>query len=103
MNWDLKKMWPAAAMSVVGITTALGAAQDKNMKCPKRSLCGPDREINPSVRPFTTDPCCCDEGEFTITVAGFYWKPSQDGMAYGLDNNVTPEGAGLTQQTTLVN
>lgn len=92
MNWDVKKIWPAAAMSIVAFTTMLNAADKMNGKnaCPSKPYCGPDvgMGLNPSARPYTADACCCDQGEFIIHVAGLYWKSNQDGMEFAIQNNV---------------
>lgn len=102
MNWDVKKIWPAAAMSIVAFTTMLNAADKMNGKgsCPPKGFCGPDINMgyNPSARPVTSDPCCCDEGEFVIEVAGLYWKANQDGMEFAVRNEV----ASSSYQGTLV-
>ena len=89
MNLDVKKMWPAAAMSIVALTTMLSAANSKSgNKCPAKDMGGPDREINPSVRPMTADACCCDEGEFVLTGSALYWTAQQDGMEYAVLNKL---------------
>lgn len=99
MQFNMKKIWPAAAMSIVAMTAMLGAADkmDKG-KCPKKSICGPDREINPSVYPITYDACCCEDEEFGITVAPFYWAAHEDGLEFGIYNNV----ANTQYQGTLI-
>ena len=108
---DFKKLWPTAAMSLVAVTTLLsadyrdgrdgrngrGRKYDQNCdkkatgpRCDRIDICGPclPEAVNPSVRPFTQDACCCDEGEFSITVAGFYWQATEDGLDYAIENGV---------------
>lgn len=91
---DFKKLWPYAAVSMVAVTTLLSADYAKNnrkpMRCDRTSICGPEMgmAVNPPARPFTDDPCCCDAGEFSITVAGFYWQATEDGLEYAVNSTV---------------
>ncbi len=92
---DFKKLWPYAAMSMVAVTTLLsadrqGKYEKKQMHCDRIGPCGPEMGmgVNPSARPFTDDACCCDAGEFSITVAGFYWQATEDGLEYAVNDSV---------------
>ncbi|HSX04356.1 MAG TPA: Lpg1974 family pore-forming outer membrane protein, partial [Rhabdochlamydiaceae bacterium] len=98
-------LWPQAALSMVAVTTLLSADRhdrrgDYNrgddrraMHCDRISICGPEvpMAVNPSVRPFTDDACCCDEGEFSLTLAGFYWQATQDGLEYAIESTAVVE------------
>ncbi len=80
------KLWPVAAISLVAFSTGLSAAKKYNEKCPIKPIGGPDFIVNPSVRPLSSDPCCCDSGEFYVTASAFYWNAHQDGMEYAVLN-----------------
>jgi hypothetical protein len=106
MNWNVRKIWPTAAMSIAAFTAMLNAdnryrERDRNppMRCDRPSICGPDMgmAVTPPARPFTDDACCCDAGEFSITVAGFYWQAAEDGLEYAIQSKVaTPIEASAT-------
>ncbi len=106
MNWNLRKVWPTAAISIAAFTAMLnadGRYREKErhppMRCDRVSICGPDMPmaVNPSARPFTNDACCCDSGEFSVTVAGFYWQATEDGLEYAIETKVaTPTAAATT-------
>jgi len=104
MNWNFKKMWPTAAMSIAAFTAMLNADQHKYkdkqqpMRCDRPSICGPDMgmAVTPPARPFTDDACCCDSGEFSLEVAGFYWQATEDGLEYGIQSQVTAPTSATT-------
>lgn len=78
--------------------------------CDRIGICGPcmPEGLNPAARPLTEDPCCCEQGEFSITIAGFYWQATEDGLDYAvLDKTVAtgmdPDGpVNTTNLATLV-
>ncbi|HSX03216.1 MAG TPA: Lpg1974 family pore-forming outer membrane protein [Rhabdochlamydiaceae bacterium] len=111
MNWNVKKIWPAAAVSIAAFTAMLNADQYQNrsrnykdrdrspdMHCQRISICGPDMPmaVNPSVHPFTDEACCCDVGEYLLTVAGFYWQAAEDGLEFGVESKVVAPTAAAT-------
>lgn len=115
MNWNIQKIWPTAAMSLVAITTLLSADNRKNQnkyekngkemnKCGRIGICGPSmmEGVNPSARPLTEDPCCCEQGEFSITVAGFYWQATEDGLEYAIEDKTVTDTVNTTNLATLV-
>lgn len=93
----------AAILTMIAMTSLLGAEN-----CNRLGICGPciQESVNPATRPFTLNPCCCEEGEFTISVAAFYWQATQDGLEYAIrdfavtDATTSPITANLV---TLVN
>jgi hypothetical protein len=95
MKLNVKKVWPTAAISIAAFTAMLNAEgakyKDRAMRCDRTSLCGPDVgvAVTPAARPFTNDACCCDSGEFFVTVAGFYWQATEDGLEYAIESKVT--------------
>ncbi|NGX46352.1 MAG: hypothetical protein K940chlam2_01542, partial [Chlamydiae bacterium] len=105
MEWKMNKGFPLAALSLLGMTSSLSAAQNNGTdKCapipgapcytvedaPCNYCLGP-QEVNPAVRPKTCS------GDFVLTVAGFYWNAYQDGMEYAIDNQVVnPDVSGGT-------
>lgn len=49
---------------------------------------GPDTEaINAPVRPYTCN------GDFTATIAGFYWNAHQEGLTYAIESEVDQSGS----------
>ncbi len=88
------------ALSMIGLASMVHAARDDRANCAptppvpcnadecKHCYClGPENYgVNAPVCPKTCN------GDFIITVAGFYWNAHQDGMEYAINNNiVTPE------------
>jgi len=52
-------------------------------ECKSCHCLGPENYgVNPPVFPRTCN------GDFTITIAGFYWNAHQDGMEYAIDNEI---------------
>ena len=93
MRPDLKTV---SAFSIIALATILSGAKNKEDCPPSRpATCyaddcthcyclGPEnKQVNAPVRPITCN------GDFVITVAGFYWKAEQDGMAYAINNEIT--------------
>jgi hypothetical protein len=100
MSWNLKHLWPAATLSLIGLASAAHAANYRNDKMtddrcapvpgaicypddPSCAYClGPDM-VNPAVRPKTCN------GDIVLTVAGFYWNSHQDGMEFAVKDRVS--------------
>lgn len=87
---------PAIALSLVAFTTGLSAAANKKEACPAKGLEGPSQVINPSVRPFTSDGCCCDGNEFSFTVAALIWEARQEGLEFGILSKNSNPASGLS-------
>lgn len=108
MNLHSKKIWTAIALPVIAVTTSLVAADNKDGRtgqergveacqptppapcystdcAPACNYClGPENVAgSPAVRPYTCN------GDFVVTVAGLYWNAHQDGLGFGVFNNVT--------------
>ena len=112
-----KTMNSLIALSVLGLSSVASAARNNDDKCAPMpaATCCPDEcsccyclgpnQVNPPVRPRTCD------GDFAITVAGFYWIAHQDGMEYALENQVESpiadesiaEGIALEPLNNLIN
>ncbi|MCI0382173.1 MAG: Lpg1974 family pore-forming outer membrane protein [Chlamydiae bacterium] len=86
MNQDIKKIWPLAAISIVVASSTMSAARKSHEQCPPRAIDGPNQMVNPPVRPYTSDPCCCEAGEVYLTASALYWNTHQDGMEYAVLN-----------------
>ncbi|MDN3507281.1 MAG: Lpg1974 family pore-forming outer membrane protein [Simkaniaceae bacterium] len=94
MKMDIRSKWSIAALSILGIANTASAARDDRCAPEPPATCyqddcrhcyclGPDNYgVNAPTCPKTCD------GDFTITVAGFYWNSHQDGMEYAIDNHV---------------
>ena len=86
MDLNLKKMWPAAATSLVAITSLLSAADDMQMRNMENRLTaleqrkGANGMINPSARPGVRDG-----SDVFVTAAALYWKPNESGLEYAID------------------
>nr|NGX27179.1 hypothetical protein [Chlamydiota bacterium] len=92
MRPDLKTV---SALSIIVVATILSGAKSRQDCAPSapancyaddctHCYClGPENmQANAPVRPITCN------GDIVITVAGFYWKASQDGMEYAIENEV---------------
>jgi hypothetical protein len=94
MDWNLKKMWPAAAASLVAVTSLLSAADDMQMRNLENRVNaleqrrGANGIINPSARPGVRDG-----SDVFITGSALFWKPNADGLEYTIDNT---KGSSLT-------
>ena len=103
---------PLIAMSSM-LTAARGDSRMANCAPTPPVPCNPDNckncyclgpenyGVNAPVCPKTCN------GDFIITVAGFYWNAHQDGMEYAINNNVvnpgtTPSTANIQQLNNLV-
>lgn len=98
----MKSVWPLATLPLIAFSAMLNAATDQKDDC-----CAP----TPPAPCYTTDDCCSTyclgpdlvnpavrpktcNGDFVITLAGFYWNAHQDGMAYAVDSSVSFSGTG---------
>ncbi|NGX36932.1 MAG: hypothetical protein K1000chlam2_00078 [Chlamydiae bacterium] len=102
MKMDIKSKWPVAALSLIGMASTASAARTDDRCAPtppatcyaddcNRCYClGPDNYgVNAPARPRTCN------GDWVITVAGFYWNSHQDGMEYAIENNVENPGSNI--------
>lgn len=93
---EKKHLIPLAALSIFGMTNMDAARNGKDGCAPTPgAACYPDNSkncyclgpenygVNAPVYPLTCN------GDFTITVAGFYWNAHQDGMEYAIDSKVS--------------
>ena len=83
-------------LALLGVTSSVMAAQSQHCAPEPPATCypddckscyclGPDNRIaNAPARPVTCN------GDWMITVAGFYWEAHQDGMDYAISNHVAP-------------
>lgn len=115
MKMDIKKKWPIAALSLIGLASTVSAARNDERCAPEQPNCypddctscyclGPDNYgANAPVCPKTCD------GDFWLEVSGFYWNSHQDGMEYAIRNkvdpNITPntQGSGTANSFTVNN
>jgi len=92
---EKKYLLSFAALSVLGMTNLSAATKTQNCEptgpapCNADDCCttyclGPD---NYGVNAPTCPKTC--NGDWNVTVAGFYWNAHQDGMEYAVDNHVT--------------
>lgn len=101
MKMDIKRKWPVAALSMIGMASTLSAARNQDAEhcapappatcyadnCNHCYCLGPDNYgVNAPVRPRTCN------GDWVVTAAGFYWNSHQDGMEYALHNGVVGPG-----------
>ncbi|MGE5195844.1 MAG: Lpg1974 family pore-forming outer membrane protein [Anaerolineae bacterium] len=97
---DLKqtKLWPAAAASLVALTSVLNAADDAQMRNLENRVSaleqrkGANGMINPPARPEAKDGC----GLF-VTGDVLYWKAHENGLTYGIKNEHTNFTPGQTR------
>jgi len=88
MDWNLKKMWPAAAASLVAVTSLAHAADDMQMRNLENRLSaleqrkGANGVINPSARPGVRDGW-----DIFVTGQALYWKPNATGLTYAIRND----------------
>lgn len=94
-------------LTLLGISSGVFAAQNANCDPEPPVTCYPDdcktcyclgpenMLVNAPVRPITCN------GDWMITVAGFYWSAAQDGMEYAIDNQASFGGQGLVPPTNL--
>ncbi len=88
----MKKTFQITALSLIGLTSALSAAKSDSCCTTPPAPCYPDEPIcaycvgpdmvNPSVRPKSCD------GDWLVTLAGFYWNTHEDGLEFAIDNSV---------------
>ena len=89
MDWNLKKMWPAAAASLVAVTSCLSAADDMQTRNLENRISALEKRggagggmLNPSSRPGVRDG-----SDVFITAAALYWKPNETGLSYAIQEN----------------
>lgn len=115
MNSNRKAYWSAAAMPLIAFSTLLGAAD--RVECMLEDCCPPPQPPAPC---YSIDgPCCCEyclgpeavagnpavrpktcNGDFVITLAGFYWTAHQDGLAYAIETSTIANDNVFTTGTT---
>ncbi len=99
MKMDIRKKWPVAALSLIGMASTVSAARNDDKcgatppatcypsDCRPCHCLGPENYgVNAPVGPKTCN------GDFFINVAGFYWNAHQDGMEYAVRNRVQNPG-----------
>ena len=88
MDWNLKKMWPTAAASLVAITSLLQAADDMQLRNLENRVNaleqrkGANGIINPSARPGVRNG-----SDVFVTAAALFWKPNETGLSYAIQEN----------------
>lgn len=92
MALNLKKLWPAAAASLVAFTSFLTAADDTQMRNLENRVSaleqrkGSNGMINPPARPMVRDGV-----DLFVQVSPFIWQAEQSGLDYAMKwNNSTP-------------
>jgi hypothetical protein len=86
MYRNLKKMWPAAAASLVAFTSLLSAADDAQVRNLENRVSALEQKrsargmINPNAGP------CVNGSDFFITADLLYMQAHQDGLTYGIEN-----------------
>lgn len=110
MNLNKKAYWSAAAMPLIATSTLLSAADCMADCCPPPEPPAPCYSIdgpccceyclgpeavagNPAVRPKTCN------GDFVITISGFYWNANQDGLAYAVETSTAANDTFPTSDT----
>ncbi len=96
MDWNLKKLWPAAAASIVAFTGFVNAADDTQMRNLENRVCaleqrrGSNGMINPAARPKVDDGV-----DLFVQGSVFIWQANQSGLDYALNwhNDATPAGS----------
>jgi hypothetical protein len=98
MESILKKMGPAAALSLVAFTGVLNAADDAQMRNMENRISaleqkkGANGMINPPARPVVKDGV-----DLFITGEVLVWKAHQDDMAYAVELDATPVNNGFNE------
>jgi len=82
MDLKLKKVWAAAAVSLLSITSA--ASADMGSQSAKGATKGPMGVVNPNARPEI------DDARGFATAEVLFWKVTEDGLAYGIENQEVP-------------
>lgn len=100
MEWKLKKMWPAAAASLVAFTSVINAADEMQMRNLENRVTsleqrkGSNGMINPPANPKVKEGA-----DVIITGEVTYWKAHQNGMEYAFENFSTVTAPPLTGKT----
>ncbi len=87
MDWNRKKMWPAAAATLVAITSLLNAADDSQVRTLENRVSSLEQRkgaggmINPPARPVVKDP-------FGLTLKGdaLFWQANETDLCYAVLN-----------------
>lgn len=85
MDWNLKKMRPAAAASLVTITSFLSAADDSQIRNLENRFTALEQKvgvngiITPAARPRVTDGV-----NLFVTGEALFWKVHEDGLDYAV-------------------
>lgn len=88
MDLNLRKMWPAAAASLVAITSLLSAADDSQMRNLENRVTALEQKkgasgmINPSARPRVKDGA-----DLFVTGEALLWKVHEDGLDYAIQKD----------------
>jgi len=89
MDWNLKKLWPAAASSLVAVTSFINAAADdtqmrnlENRVSALEQRRGSSGMINPPARPMVRDGA-----DLFIEGAVFIWQANETGLEYAMKWN----------------
>lgn len=88
MDWNLKKMWPAATASLVAVTSLANAADDMQMRNLENRVSaleqrkGANGVINPSARPGVRDGW-----DIFVTGQALYWKANETGLSFAIQND----------------
>jgi len=87
MEWNRKKLWPAAVASLVAITSLLNAADDTQMRNLENRVSaleqrkGSNGMINPPARPVVKDGV-----DLYLQGDVFIWQASESDMGYAVKN-----------------
>ncbi len=87
MYRNLKKMWPAAAASLVAITSLLNAADDAQVRNLENRVSALEQRrnsngiINPNARPGVRNG-----SDLFVTADLLYMKAEENGLTYGIEN-----------------
>ncbi len=88
MDWNLKKMWPAAAASLVAFTSLINAADETQIRNLENRVSALEQRkssngmINPSARPVVKDGV-----DLFLQGDVLLWQATQDGLAYAISNS----------------
>lgn len=91
MDWNLKKMWPAAAASLVAFTSILNAADDAQVRNLENRVCTLEKTrdcgcmVNPPGRPEVK----CGYNVF-VEADLLWWSAYQTGLEYVVETKTDP-------------
>ena len=87
MDLNLKKMWPAAATSLVVCTSILSAATNDKDQPQSRA---PTGVINPQAHPKNMG----QDSAWFVTADAFVWQANEDGLGFAIENENITAGTG---------